>query len=212
MKCKKCNNDHNGVYGSGKFCSEKCARSFSSFLKRKEINEKVSKKLKGRKVGGGIGFRKGYDPNRHVFTQEDVIKQKIKTKEYREEKVKNTPFEKLTKTFRKKILLKEQNGKCLRCHISSWLDQPITLQIDHIDGNNRNNNRENSRLLCPNCHSQTETYCSKNKKFTSIGRFTNDEVIDAIKSTSSINQALNKLGVNGKMYYRVKKLKDMLNK
>ena len=47
MKCELCNIEHNGVYGSGRFCSQYCARKFSSFAKRKEINEKVSQKLHG---------------------------------------------------------------------------------------------------------------------------------------------------------------------
>jgi len=46
-KCEKCGKDHNGLYGSGRFCSEKCARSFSTYEKREEINRKVSQKLKG---------------------------------------------------------------------------------------------------------------------------------------------------------------------
>lgn len=47
-KCEKCGNSHNGLYGSGRFCNNKCARSFSTKLKRIEINKKVSKSLKGR--------------------------------------------------------------------------------------------------------------------------------------------------------------------
>ena len=43
--------------------------------------------------------------------------------------------------------------------------KPLTLQLDHIDGDNSNNLLDNLRFLCPNCHSQTETYCGrKNKK------------------------------------------------
>lgn len=48
MKCEQCNIDHEGSFGSGRFCSKKCARSFSTSLKRKEINQKVSEKLKGK--------------------------------------------------------------------------------------------------------------------------------------------------------------------
>lgn len=52
MKCESCNVEHNGKYGSGRFCSSKCARGFSTKNKRKEINKKVSEKMRGR--GGGI--------------------------------------------------------------------------------------------------------------------------------------------------------------
>ena len=53
---------------------------------------------------------------------------------------------------------------CSICDLSSWLDKPITLQIDHINGIRTDHRLENLRLLCPNCHSQTSTYCAKNKK------------------------------------------------
>jgi hypothetical protein len=48
MQCENCNIIHNGEYGSGRFCTKRCARGFSSKAKRKEINEKVSKALTGR--------------------------------------------------------------------------------------------------------------------------------------------------------------------
>ena len=47
MKCENCNCKHDKSYGSGRFCSSKCARGFSTKNKREEINKKVSKKLKG---------------------------------------------------------------------------------------------------------------------------------------------------------------------
>lgn len=46
MKCENCEKEHNGYYGSGRFCDTRCARSYSTKLKRKEINKKVSKTLK----------------------------------------------------------------------------------------------------------------------------------------------------------------------
>lgn len=52
MICENCNKEHDGSYGSGRFCSCKCARGFSSKEKRHEINEKVSKTLlKRRELG-----------------------------------------------------------------------------------------------------------------------------------------------------------------
>lgn len=44
-----------------------------------------------------------------------------------------------------------------------WLDQPLTLHLDHIDGDPSNNLIENLRILCPNCHSQTKTFSGKNR-------------------------------------------------
>lgn len=53
------------------------------------------------------------------------------------------------------------------CQICGQTDvhngKPLSLQLEHIDGNSRNNNEENLSLLCPNCHTQTEYYGSKNK-------------------------------------------------
>lgn len=53
--------------------------------------------------------------------------------------------------------------KCSCCGIINWNGKPITLQLDHIDGNPHNHVLSNLRLLCPNCHSQTDTYCGRNK-------------------------------------------------
>lgn len=50
---------------------------------------------------------------------------------------------------------------CAVCSIKTWHDNPLTLEIDHIDGDCLNNERDNVRFLCPNCHSQTKTYCKR---------------------------------------------------
>lgn len=56
---------------------------------------------------------------------------------------------------------------CAECGVSnSWNNKPLSLQLDHIDGDATNNEKENLRWLCPNCHTQTDTYGNKNKGST----------------------------------------------
>jgi hypothetical protein len=54
--------------------------------------------------------------------------------------------------------------RCSCCKLDTWLEQPIPLELDHIDGNHQNNALENLRLLCPNCHSLTPTFRGRNKR------------------------------------------------
>lgn len=64
----------------------------------------------------------------------------------------------------KEHFIKIVSYNCVLCGMGAWYnDKNLVLHLDHIDGNNLNNSKENLRLLCPNCHSQTETYCAKNK-------------------------------------------------
>lgn len=63
----------------------------------------------------------------------------------------------------RKYLAKIRGYRCETCGIAEWNDQPITLIVDHQDGNAGNNHPTNLRLLCPNCNSQTPTFGGRNK-------------------------------------------------
>jgi uncharacterized protein YceK len=64
----------------------------------------------------------------------------------------------------RQYLAEAQSGCCAICGgASTWLDLPLALVLDHIDGNPSNNRRENLRLICPNCDSQLSTYKSRNR-------------------------------------------------
>ena len=67
-------------------------------------------------------------------------------------------------------LIRKKNC-CFICGITDWNEKPISLEMDHIDGNCKNNRLENVRLLCPNCHSQTDTFRVKNKGNSSRKRY-----------------------------------------
>ena len=56
--------------------------------------------------------------------------------------------------------------KCAICGINQWNGKTLSLELDHINGINNDNRLENLRFLCPNCHSQTDTYGARNKKIT----------------------------------------------
>ena len=67
-------------------------------------------------------------------------------------------------TIRKCVIARD-TYQCTICKITDWQGNPISLHLDHIDGNPGNNLPNNLRLLCPNCHSQTESFGAKNKGF-----------------------------------------------
>lgn len=68
------------------------------------------------------------------------------------------------------IVLEVLERKCDCCQLSEWRNQPIPLDIDHIDGDHHNNEFKNIRLLCPNCHRQTGTW--GNSKFQRMKKIT----------------------------------------
>jgi 5-methylcytosine-specific restriction endonuclease McrA len=53
--------------------------------------------------------------------------------------------------------------RCAICGLVEWLEQPVVLHLDHINGDRTDHRLENLRFLCPNCHSQTDTYCGRNR-------------------------------------------------
>lgn len=63
-------------------------------------------------------------------------------------------------------LIQSRGHKCQRCNNTDWLDEPITLELEHIDGNNTNQEELNLLLLCPNCHSKTLTWRRAKSSFS----------------------------------------------
>lgn len=85
--------------------------------------------------------------------------------DYTDEEVfcENSPLR--TGVIKKRILKKKLiEYKCEKCkNDGTWMGEVLILQLDHRNGINDDHRLDNLRFLCPNCHSQTETYCRSNK-------------------------------------------------
>ena len=104
-----------------------------------------------------------------------------------------------------KMELKE--WKCECCGIVDWNGKHITLELDHINGDNRDHRLENVRLLCPNCHAQTANWRGR-KNNTNGKKVSDEDLLTALNESVSIRQALIRVGLTAKggNYQRCKNL------
>lgn len=165
MKCDNCNKEHNGEYGSGRFCSSRCARGFSTKLKRKEINKKVSLKLGGdgnpKKLKHCINCQKETH-NKYFCSMLCKNEFSKKTTKEKIEKGKNSSKKSVDVRTIKRYIIETKGHKCEICGTSEWMGQKVPLVLDHIDGHHENWTYTNLRIICPNCDHQTSTFGSKN--------------------------------------------------
>jgi hypothetical protein len=135
--CENCELDHDGSYGSGRFCSIKCARGFSTKEKRLEINEKVSKKLSGSNYGG--------------LTKQQFIQRKIASDHASyERETEITSLYDLSKRTVAKIMRRLE----LPCSNCGWYVENVVGDIHHIVERKNGGSDEHINLtyVCPNCH------------------------------------------------------------
>jgi hypothetical protein len=89
--------------------------------------------------------------------------------------------------------------KCAICGIDKWNGKTLSLEIDHINGINNDNRLENLRFLCPNCHSQTSTYGSRNQQLNSSHYEISDDLRQLVENTytkcKSIKRTSSILGI-----------------
>lgn len=105
----------------------------------------------------------------------------------------------------KKKLIEKRGYKCERCGNALWLGKPITLELHHKNGEHKDNQEDNLELLCPNCHSFTDTWKGKNHKNS---RVSDEDFLQALKNTENIHQACLQVGLTPcqSSYERARKL------
>lgn len=191
MICPKCGNEFIPKTKNGytpKFCSRSCANSRNHTDATKSA---ISKKLRGHVAS----------PEVKQYCKERLI---TALKERALYKIENEKFENLSFPLKWRKIFDEQLGKCAICGIPpEWNGNKLRFEVDHINGDRKNESRENLRLLCPNCHSQTETFSGN-----SSGKVSNDELLDALRSSETLHQAFRKVGLmpDRNAYQRARRL------
>lgn len=183
--------------------------------KGKNICSEYSTQCPVNRSKNSIGLKQCYDNNKResVFksSEFDIFREKSITCK-RDKQLKrfiNGNSNTLCNKAIKKLLLRENfvSDECSSCKLTEWQGQKLTLELDHIDGDSFNNTLQNLRLLCPNCHSLTETYCGKNKNTGKI-RVSDEVLLDSLLKASNIRQALMNVNLSpkGGNYARATKL------
>jgi Zn finger protein HypA/HybF involved in hydrogenase expression len=195
--CPKCGTEHDK---DGDFCSRSCANG-----------RKHSDDTKNNISNGVRNYLNNLtDKEKEELANRSRVSVKFAaavTHANQQKRLEESSFEDLTWERKRIKVLEEQEHKCARCGLNDWLGQAITLDIDHKDGDRKNNSRENLEALCPNCHSQTETFRGKNKN--SSRKVSDEDLIIALKENpTSISQALDSVNLapKGGNYKRAKKL------
>lgn len=176
MICEYCSEPIIEYYGSGRFCDRVCARGFSTKAKRADINTRVSQKAKEnslektKHLHNPTVRQKRKDTILARYGTEDTFRLTDKSRaeiasrlEHKKEIISNSPFELLTRR-QKYTRLRKHYTYCTICKLSDWQGQSIPLEVDHINGIRSDNSENNLRVICCNCHAQTPTYKSKNRK------------------------------------------------
>lgn len=136
MKCNVCELEFD--------CREKFAGHMSGHVRRKEVEKRIKVESEHKCHSCNKVFKSGCSLGGHMQFHRKT-------------------FAELRSDGALKVRILEEIGhRCQICNLTKWMDAPIPIHLDHIDGNPLNQERVNLRLICPNCHAQTPTYCGKN--------------------------------------------------
>lgn len=149
MKCELCNKEHDGSYGSGRFCSIKCARSFSTKAKRSEINKKVSKALSGRK--------RPRSSEQSIEKQKQTLKTTLYHK-YKNDRVKMYDGSLLDITKDELQKYRKEHVVCEICGQHETASTSNSNRVNKLSVDHNHTTNKFRGLLCRNCNSRLGWY------------------------------------------------------
>ena len=162
--CLECDiNFQSKISENRKFCSQSCSASFNNKKRIKNdtnTNKRIRIRKPGRKIANCIHCNKEIHKNNGKNIRK-YCSSKCQQSYQRETKINNNTASSITS---KRYLIEKHGNCCMEC---GWDKINITsgnvpIELEHIDGNSENNNLDNLKLLCPNCHSLTPTYKTLN--------------------------------------------------
>lgn len=165
--------------------SSKCPemkKKNSNGCKKAYITEKrISQKEVYKNIPQNIKDKMAWNRNKTILDLNEVFKEKSST----------------TREYSRKIILKEKllDYSCQECHIISWRNEKLYLELDHINGVNSDHRLENLRFLCPNCHSQTSTFRGRGQNTGKI-KVSDEELVKSLSTSSNVDTALRSVGLS----------------
>lgn len=162
--CEQCGREHDGTFGSGRFCCRSCSNKWVALHQSDEAKSRKVEIGKKNLTRAGKGWNLTKEQNIEYSrrgARARAVTMKLRRKEWLnkvflgEVNPYNGGYSKLKSRL---IEFGYKEARCESCGLTEWLGSPIALELHHEDGDRDHNNLDNLKLLCPNCHSMTENY------------------------------------------------------
>jgi len=144
MNCKYCNGEYR--VGCGTFCSRACCNKARG-PRSEQTKAKIAQSVKEHHLSGSRNYS-----TLKAVNADPIKRLKAKNTWVSKRDYNVAHFSSIGRWIREEI------DSCEVCGLNTWRDLPLPLEVHHVDGNKKNNLRENLQVLCPNCHALTPNW------------------------------------------------------